>query len=228
MTRDFAAVDCTLPRTAHRQCGTSNSECHMTKANDSQTIIKDVRLLRLLIVHPNDSDREEIAAQLSRIGCEFTCTWPPLDALPQCTDMVLMAIHPDTLSKPLPWLEKSGAPLVIPIVALENPITLAVVLHLNAFTTIASPVRPAGVLTALAITLYQSKQRRSRDHYIQRLEQKSAHQQVIHKATRALMDARRLKEEEAYEALRERAMLQREPIENVARQVLRATEALGM
>jgi len=84
------------------------------------------------------------------------------------------------------------------------------------------------VLTALALTLHQSKQRRSREHYIQRLEQKAAHQQVIHKATRALMDARRLKEDEAYEVLRERAMLQREPIESVARQVLKATEALGM
>jgi AmiR/NasT family two-component response regulator len=42
------------------------------------------------------------------------------------------------------------------------------------------------------------------------------------------MDARRLKEDEAYEVLRERAMLQREPIESVARQVLKATEALGM
>ena len=51
---------------------------------------------------------------------------------------------------------------------------------------------------------------------------------ALNKATRALMDARRLKEDEAYEVLRERAMLQRQPIENVARQVLKATEALGM
>lgn len=200
----------------------------MTRANGSQTILKDIRLLRLLVVHPDDRDREELAAQLSRIGCSFTCAWPLLEALPQGTDMVLMAVHPDTLSQPCPWLEKPNAPPVIPIVAFENPITLAAVLHLNAFTTIASPVRPAGVLTALALTLHQSKQRRSREHYIQRLEQKSAHQQVIHKATRALMDARRLREDEAYEVLRERAMLQREPIENVARQVLKATEALGM
>ena len=200
----------------------------MTRINESQVIFKDIRLLQLLVIHPDDADREELTAQLSRIGCSFSCTWPALDTLPQGTDMVLMSVHPDTLSQPCSWLERPNAPPVIPIVAFENPITLAAVLHLNAFTTIASPVRPAGVLTALALTLHQSKQRRSREHYIQRLEQKAAHQQVIHKATRALMDTRRLREDEAYEVLRERAMLQREPIESVARQVLKATEALGM
>jgi AmiR/NasT family two-component response regulator len=200
----------------------------MTRPNVSQTILKDIRALRLLVVHPDDRDREELADQLSRIGCAFSCQWPLLDAPPSGTDMVLLAVHPDTLSQPCPWLEKPGAPPVIPIVAFENPITLAAVLHLDAFTTIASPVRPAGVLTALALTLHQSKQRRTREHYIQRLEQKAAHQHLIQKATRALMDARRLKEDEAYELLREKAMLQREPIEQVARQIIKATEALGI
>lgn len=73
-----------------------------------------------------------------------------------------------------------------------------------------------------------SKQRRSREHYIQRLEKKAAHQHIIQKATRALMGARRLKEDDAYELLREKAMLQREPIEQVARQIISATEALGI
>jgi AmiR/NasT family two-component response regulator len=200
----------------------------MTKLNDSHDVFKDIRLLRLLVIHPDDGDREELTAQLSRIGCSFTCTWPSLEELPQGTDMVLMSVHPDTLSQPCHWLDRPNVPPIIPIVAFENPITLAAVLHLNAFTTIASPVRPVGVLTALALTLHQCKKRRSREHYIQRLEQKAAHQQIIGKATRALMDARRLKEDEAYEVLRERAMLQREPIESVARQILRATEALGM
>lgn len=200
----------------------------MTQPNVSQTILKDIRALRLLVVHPDDRDRDELTAQLARIGCAFSCRWPLMDFPQPGTDMVLLAVHPDTLSQPCPWIEKPNAPSVIPIVAFENPITLAAVLHLNAFTTIASPVRPAGVLTALALTLHQSKQRRSREHYIQRLEQKAAHQQLIHKATRALMDTRRLREDEAYEVLREKAMLQREPIENVARQILKATEALGI
>lgn len=200
----------------------------MTQPNVSQTILKDIRSLRLLLVHPDDRDREELAAQLLRIGCAFTCSWPLLEKPPIGTDMVLLAVLPDTLSQPCPWLELANAPPVIPIVAFENPITLAAVLHLNAFTTIASPVRPAGVLTALALTLHQSKLRRSREHYIQRLEQKSAHQHVLQKATRALMEARRLKEDEAYALLREKAMLQREPIEIVARQIIKATEALGI
>lgn len=42
------------------------------------------------------------------------------------------------------------------------------------------------------------------------------------------MGARRLKEDDAYELLREKAMLQREPIEQVARQIISATEALGI
>lgn len=200
----------------------------MTRTPNSLNILKDIRALHLLVVHPDDRDREELLAQLARIGCGFTCRWPLLDAPPATIDMVLLAVNPDTLSRPCPWLEKPNAPPVIPVVSFENPITLAAVLHLDAFTTIASPVRPAGVLTALAITLHQSRQRRTREHYIQRLEQKAAHQHLIQKATRALMDLRQVKEDEAYEMLREKAMLQREPIEAVARKILKATEALGI
>lgn len=200
----------------------------MSRAQPSLNILKDIRELRLLVVHPDDRDREELLAQLSRIGCSFSCSWPLRDSPAPGIDMVLLAVHPDTLSQPCPWLEKPNSPPVIPVISFENPITLAAVLHLDAFTTIASPVRPAGVLTALAITLHQSRLRRSREHYIQRMEQKAAHQHVIHKATRALMGVRGVNEEEAYELLREKAMVQREPIEAVAKQILKASEALGI
>ena len=86
----------------------------MTRINDSQAIFKDIRLLRLLVVHPDDADREELTAQLSRIGCSYSCSWPALDTLPQGTDMVLMSVHPDTLSQPCPWLEKPNAPPSFP------------------------------------------------------------------------------------------------------------------
>jgi len=32
----------------------------MTRPNVSQTILKDIRALRLLVVHPDDRDREEL------------------------------------------------------------------------------------------------------------------------------------------------------------------------
>jgi AmiR/NasT family two-component response regulator len=190
-------------------------------------ILKNIRELNVVVVHPQDQDGDELGAQLQRIGCKFQSFWPELDALPLGTDLVLLAVRPETLSLKYPWMEKPSTPPVIPVLTFENPITLAAVLQLDAFTTIASPVRSAGLLTAIAVTMHQSKARRTRERYIERLEQKSSHQRIIQQATQILMESRRLPETEAYQLLRSQAMLKRESIENFAGSIVKAHAALS-
>lgn len=113
------------------------------------------------------------------------------------------------------------------MVAFENPITLAAVLQLDAFTTITSPVRSAGLLTAIALTVRQSTARRALERYITRLEQKQAQQRVIQQATRIVMESRGLAEGEAYKLLRSQAMTKRESIEVFASGIVKAREALN-
>jgi AmiR/NasT family two-component response regulator len=101
------------------------------------------------------------------------------------------------------------------------------VLQLNAFTTIPSPVRSFGLLTAIAVALTQFKASRARDRYIDRLEQKQAKLRLIQQAKQIVMEARGVSEEEAYQLLRSQAMLKREQIETVAGEIVRAHETLS-
>ncbi|MFL9988568.1 MULTISPECIES: ANTAR domain-containing response regulator [Paraburkholderia] len=199
----------------------------MTRTAQTPAILRDLRSLKVVVIHPQDQDGEELLAQLQRIGCDVQVCWPRLDSLPSDTGLVVMAMRPEALSVDYPWLGTSASPPVIPVVTYENPITIEAVLRLNAFATIPSPVRSFGLLTAIAVALTQFKASRARERYIERLEQKQAKVRVIQQATRIVMDSRGMSEEDAYQLLRSKAMLKREQIETVAGDIVRAHETLS-
>jgi AmiR/NasT family two-component response regulator len=188
---------------------------------------RDLHSLKVAVVHPHDQDGEALLAQLQRIGCEVEVFWPRLERLPPGTGLVLMAVRPETLAISFPWLGADAAPPVIPVLTDENPITIEAVLRLNAFSTIASPVRSTGVLTAITVVLAQHKASRMRERYIERLEQKQANLRMIQHAKRIVMDARKVSEDEAYQLLRSQAMVKREQIETVASAIVKAHETLS-
>ncbi|MEA3083340.1 MAG: hypothetical protein QOC89_1037 [Paraburkholderia sp.] len=199
----------------------------MKRTAQTPTILRDLRSLKVVVIHPHDQDGEELLAQLQRIGCDVQVCWPRLDSLPSDTGLVVMAMRPEALSIDYPWLGTSTSPPVIPVVTYENPITIEAVLRLNAFATIPSPVRSFGLLTAIAVALTQFKASRARERYIERLEQKQAKVRVIQQATRIIMDSRGMSEEDAYQLLRSKAMLKREQIETVAGDIVKAHETLS-
>ena len=195
---------------------------------DQPSVLRQIRDLQAMVIHPQDQDGEELVGQLHRIGCRVHTAWPELDALPPDTGLVLMAVRPETLRVPYPWLGQPTTPPIIPVVTYENPITIEAVLRLDAYATIASPVRSFGLLTAIAVTLSQHRNREAREHHIRRLEQKSAHQRLLQQAKQLVMRARGVSEDEAYGFLREQSMSRRITIEDVARNVLEAHKLLGL
>lgn len=199
----------------------------MIKPDVAHTVLKDIRDLNVVILHPEDQDGEEISGQLRRLGCKYQTFWPELDALPSGTDLVILAVRPETLSLKYPWLGRPLTPPLIPVVTFENPITVTAVLQLEAFATIASPVRSAGLLTAIAVTISQHRARRAMERYIERMEQKQAHSRVIEQATKIVMESRRLDQVDAYKLLRSQAMLKRESIEAIASGIVKAKEVLN-
>lgn len=199
----------------------------MKRTAETPAILRDLRSLKVVVIHPQDQDREELLAQLQRIGCDVEVWWPRLDSLPSGTGLVLMAMRPETLSINFPWLGTSTSPPVIPVVSYENPIIIEAVLHLNAFATIPSPVQLFGLLTAIAVALTQFNAFRMRERYIERLEQKQARVRVIQQATQIVMDVRGGSEEDAYQLLRSQAMLKREQIETVAGEIVKAHKTLS-
>jgi AmiR/NasT family two-component response regulator len=65
---------------------------------DTLAILRDLRSLKVVLIHPQDQDGDELLAQLDRIGCDVEVYWPTLDSLPFGTGLVLMAMRPETLS----------------------------------------------------------------------------------------------------------------------------------
>ncbi|MEA3119975.1 MAG: hypothetical protein QOI13_3245 [Paraburkholderia sp.] len=199
----------------------------MKRSAQTPAILRDLRSLKVVVIHPQDQDGEELLAQLQRIGCTVEVFWPRIDTLPADAGLVLLAVRPETLSMNYPWLSAPSAPPIIPVVTYENPITIEAVLQLNAFATIPSPVRSFGLLTAIAVALTQSKASRTRERYIERLEQKQSNVRVIQQAKQIVMNTRGVSEDEAYQLLRSQAMLKREQIETVAGQIVKAHETLS-
>jgi AmiR/NasT family two-component response regulator len=199
----------------------------MIKPDITLSVLKDIRDLSVVILHPQDQDCEEISAQLRRLGCKYQIIWPKLDALPTGTDLVLIAVRPETLSSKYPWLGQKSTPPLIPVVTFENPISVAAVLQLDAFASIASPVRSAGLLTAIAVTISQHRARRSLERYVERLEQKQASSHLIERATKIVMESRGLEQPSAYKLLRSQAMQKRESIESIATGIIKASELLN-
>jgi AmiR/NasT family two-component response regulator len=199
----------------------------MKQTAETPAILRDLRSLKVVVIHPQDQDGEELLAQLQRIGCDVQVCWPRLDSLPFGTGLVLMAMRPETLSLNFPWLGTSTSPPVIPVVTYENPITVEAVLRLNAISIIPSPVRSFGLLTAIAVALMQFKASRLRERYVERLEQKQTKVRVIQQAKQLVMETRGVSEEHAYQLLRSKAMLKREQIETVAGEIVRAHESLS-
>lgn len=199
----------------------------MTRASEPASVLRQIRSLQVVVIHPQDQDGEELSAQLHRIGCKVLTYWPELKVLPPDAGLILLAVRPETLGIEYPWIGQPSTPPVIPVVTYESPITIEAVLQLNAFTTIASPVRSFGLLTAIAVSLMQHKARDSREHYIQRLEQKSAKQRVVQQAKQIIMEGRGLSEDEAYSLLRDQSMLKRANIEDIAHNIVEAHKTLG-
>lgn len=199
----------------------------MIKPDITPAVLKDIRELNVVILHPQDQDGEEISGQLRRLGCRYQTFWPELDALPTGTNLVLLAVRPETLSLKYPWMGQRSTPPLIPVVTFENPITVTAVLQLEAFATIASPVRSAGLLTAIAVTISQHRARRALERYIDRLEQKQAHSHAIERAIKIVMESRSIDHTNAYKLLRSQAMLKRESIESIANGIVKANELLN-
>ena len=44
-------------------------------------LLKDLRMLRVAVFHPDDADGAQLVQQLQRIGCQVQAFWPPLPPL---------------------------------------------------------------------------------------------------------------------------------------------------
>ncbi len=191
-------------------------------------ILRDLRGLRVHVVHPPDAERTKLVEHLRRIGCMVETQWPVPDGWAEGADIVLLAIEHDVRVEIQRLLKSDSGhrPTLIAVVSYEDPSTLQLVLEAGAVAVIERPIRPFGLLTNLTIARSLWLERRSAEKRVRKLERKLAGIQRIQKAKAILMDGQGLNEADAYESIRRQAMSKRLSMDDMASAIIHANELL--
>jgi AmiR/NasT family two-component response regulator len=191
-------------------------------------ILRDLRGLRVCVVHAPDSERGRLVEHLRRIGCMVEAQWPVPQGWTDGCDVMLLAVENEVRDDILRLLKSNDhpRPTLIAIVGYEDPTTLQLVLEAGAVAVIERPIRPFGLLTQLTIARSIWLEKRETEKRIRKLERKLAGIQRIQKAKTVLMEGQGLSEAEAYESIRRQAMAKRLSMDDMAAAIINANELL--
>jgi AmiR/NasT family two-component response regulator len=189
-------------------------------------ILRDLRGLRVQVVHPPDNERGRLVEHLRRIGCMVEMQWPVPECWSDSCDVMLLAIEHDVRGDIQRLLKSGVPPTLIAIVGYEDPSTLQLVLEAGAVAVIERPIRPFGLLTNLTIARSIWLEKRETDKRIRKLERKLSGLQRIQRAKAILMDGQGMSEAEAYESIRRQAMAKRLSMDEMAAAIIHANEVL--
>jgi AmiR/NasT family two-component response regulator len=191
-------------------------------------ILRDLRGLRVQVIHQPDDEGVELVEHLRRIGCTVEAQWPIPDTFSPTADVVLLTIDYESRDDLLRLLrgQQDQKPTLIAVVGYESPSTLQLVLESGALAVIERPIRPFGLLTNLMMARNLWAERRETTKRLRKVERKLSGIQNIQKAKSILMEKQELSEESAYQTLRQQAMAKRITVEDMAVAIINANELL--
>lgn len=191
-------------------------------------ILRDLRGLRVVVIHAPDPEGVDLVGHLRRIGCQVEAIWPIPESA-DGADVVVLATDHESKSAIQRLIKSFGgtAPTMIAVVGYEDPSILQIVLEAGAHAVIERPVRPFGLLTQLTVARSLWLERQAAARQIQKVERKLAGLQNIQRAKSILMAAQGLSEEEAHQTIRRKAMSKRVPVEDMALAIINANDLLN-
>ncbi|MCE9661812.1 MAG: ANTAR domain-containing protein [Burkholderiales bacterium] len=205
----------------------SQSPSHRT-GRATPTQLKELRMLRVAVLHPDDADGRQLTQQLQRIGCQVQAFWPPVATLPENTDVVFLAVQPEITQNEFEWVKAENAPTCIAVVNYENPTIVETVLRLGAKAVLPAPVRSFGLLSVLVIARAVDDRIQGQASRIRKLEAKLTGARRIAEAKNILMRTRNVSESQAYDLIRDQAMSKRVTTEDIAAAIVNANEILSL
>ena len=194
----------------------------------STNVLRDLRDLRVQVIHPPDEEGKSLVDHLRRIGCMVEAVWPIPDSPAANADILMLAIDyhaRDAIRRLLRQSGERGAALIA-IVDYENPSTLQLVLESGALAVTEKPIRPFGLLTNVSLARSLWLERRERERRLRKLEAKLSGIQRIQRAKSILMQSQGLSEDEAYATIRKQAMAKRISMEDMANAIIHANDLL--
>jgi AmiR/NasT family two-component response regulator len=194
----------------------------------SNSIVRDLRDLRVQVIHPPDEAGKSLVDHLKRIGCMVDAVWPIPPAPSEQADILMLAIdfHARDQIRRLLRAHGDNAAALIAVVDYENPSTLQLVLESRALAVTEKPIRPFGLLTNIVLARALWLERRKTRRLVEKLEAKFSGLHKIQRAKGILMQTQQMEEDEAHKTIRKQAMAKRTSMEEIALAIINANELL--
>lgn len=195
----------------------------------NSNIIKTIRNLRVLVMHPRDAHAEQLIQQVRRIGCQAEAVWPVPREVPEHADVVFVEVTENPTRHLLQLTNRPDdeRPTLIGVVGYENPSVLQAMLDMRMDAVLTKPLRPSGVLSTMVLArrILHDFQRSERE--LVKLKEKVKNTQTLSQAKFILMRLHRIGEEEAYGIIRSQAMTKRTTTVEIAQAIINADGILG-
>lgn len=192
-----------------------------------EALLRELRRLQILVIHPSDPERSELVAQLKRIGCKVRVEWPMPSSIGAEIDTVFCLVE-DASVGTLPWVRPRPPIPVVAIIQFEHPTVIRSLIEIGVTGFVGKPIRTFGVLTALIMARSIYRYERNQSAKIAKLKESLKSRRVIEKAVRTLCRANDIDEDEAYELIRRQATSKRLSMGVISESIINASDLLSL
>lgn len=191
---------------------------------NDKNMLRRLRSMRVLVIHPDDPERQMFLAHLKRIGCQVESVWPAPDALPDHADVVLFLLGKTSDKSALTWMVTSETIARIAIISFETPEILTELERLNVHGVLTKPIRLFGILAALTTALGLSRHENRLKQRVRSLDETLKARRKIEQAVSILSQTRSISEEEAYKRLRDKSQNSKTSIAEIAEAIIASSD----
>ena len=181
-----------------------------------QNLLRRMRRMRILVIHPDDAERQMVLAHIKRIGCLVESTWPAPQSLPEHVDVVLFLLSEVHDKGSLSWMAVSETIARIAIISFETPEILSELERLNVHGVISKPIRIFGILAALTTAIGLARHENTLKQRIRSLDETLKARRVIERAIEIFSENKGISKDEAYTRLRDKSQNSKTSIGDIA------------
>lgn len=192
-----------------------------TKADD---LVRKLRRMRILVIHPDDDERAVFVAHLKRIGCQVDMMWPAPDALPDHADVVLFLLGPNRDPNTVAWMSSANDIARIAIISFETPEILNALERLHVHGVLSKPIRIFGVLAALTTAIGLARHETTLKTRVRSLDETLKSRRKIEQAVAILSETKGIDEQTAYKRLRDKSQNSQRSIGDIADAIISAND----
>lgn len=190
-----------------------------SSAKDYQ-LLRRLRQMRVLVIHPDDSDRKILIDHIKRIGCNVDYIWPAPTRLTQDIDVVIFLIDSKKKKNSTSWMANDETVARIGVIAYETPEILIELDHFHVHGVISKPIRIFGLLAVLTTAIGFSKHEKRLKKRINSLDETLKGRRKVEQAVAIISKTEALTEQESYRFLREKSLEKKCSIVDVAEEIV--------